>query len=79
MPKERFSTRMERWERQRRHYFKGQTRRRHRQMKAMDKALKKSNVNESTKEGICKRCRPVLTRHVDDFTKLTHRGLALKR
>ena len=51
-------------------------------MPAMDKTLEESNVNkqgESTKEDICKRCRPVLTRYVDDFSKLTHQGSALKR
>ena len=79
MPKERPSTRKERREEQSRHYLQGRAKKPHVHTRSMDAEFAEASSRDEAAEGICKRCRPVLSRYVVDFNELTHRGSALKR
>ena len=79
MPKERTSTRKERREEQSRHYLQGRAKKPHVHTRSMDAALAEASSRDEAVEGVCKRCRPVLSRYVIDFNELTHHGSALKR
>lgn len=75
----RLTTRKQRRERQRRNYLEGRARQPYAHTPAMNVALEENGHESSTNEGVCRRCRPILTRYIDDFKELTHRGSALKR
>ena len=86
MPKERPTTRKKRRDLQKKRYLDGRTRRPYTHTPSMDVALEESRATcqgESStsthNSGACVRCEPVLSRYVDDFRELTHRGSTLKK
>ena len=71
--------RKERREEQSRHYLQGRARKPHVHTPAMDAELVESESSQGEPdEGVCKQCRPILTRYVTDFKTLIHCGSALK-